>query len=198
MVKKYRSDKKRMEIERDAATGMPQLAKDPFGPPVSFGTVDASQEGFQIEGVSFSANIAAAPASTPITPALPKVPDIEKITHEHFAFFDDQCDVVRAAIARAKQISESDKKSHNLALICTSFLATNDFNQGDADQKMKLLAMFEKSLGCKLVAADPDTNEVIYGLKSLEDIASAAISEDEEMESSDTEDTREVSNVSYN
>jgi ribosomal protein S18 acetylase RimI-like enzyme len=101
------------------------------------------------------------------TSQLPDPTPPEILTRESFAFYPEQLGNVRLALEKASSLSHSDKKSHNLDLICTDFLATNDFVAGDVDKRLRYVAKMERVLGLRLVAVD-DAGEVLYGLKTLE------------------------------
>ena len=96
-----------------------------------------------------------------------------------FAVTPDQQKTVEAALDRASLLSNSDwrktygKKGHNLELICTDFLATNDFGSGtDPDRLVKYLAKIETALGIKLIATTPDLKKIVYGVLNLSKMAS--------------------------
>lgn len=98
----------------------------------------------------------------------PPIPPVEKHVFEHFMLYEEQAEIVRSALQRASEISKSDKKSHNLHLICMDFLATNDFKNSPVEDRMAFLAKFESMLGLKLIAVDPESNDVVYGMSTLE------------------------------
>ena len=90
--------------------------------------------------------------------------------------FGDQIETVNLAIKRASELSNSDKKGHNLSLICLDFLSTNDFKFADENQRLRFLAKFEKLMGYKFIIIDPNggdsgEGEVVYGIKTLEKLA---------------------------
>jgi len=90
-----------------------------------------------------------------------------------FHVFPDQMEVVEDALERAKQLSESDHRGVNLGLICTDFVATNDFGKATTRQMLRWVAHLEKVLrqrGLKFVLFDQD-DEVVYGIKTLEKAA---------------------------
>ena len=101
----------------------------------------------------------------------PPVPQPEKLFWEHFALYEDQAANIRAALKRAEELSHSEKKGHNLDMICLDFLATNDFRRGDDAQRRRYIAKMEQALGVKLIALDPTTEDVIYGMDTLESMA---------------------------
>jgi hypothetical protein len=74
---------------------------------------------------------------------------------------------VDLAVRRAKDLSESDKRGHNLDLICTHFLGTNDFGKNKNKNRKRLLSDLEKSLGLRLVALEKDSLEIFYGERHL-------------------------------
>jgi hypothetical protein len=98
-------------------------------------------------------------------------PAEEQFLHT-FSLYKDQNDTVLAALERAKQLNTHDSpKSHLLSLICLDFLATNDFKKGDLDQTKRFLVRLEKALGLKFVAWDSDIKKIIYGFKTLDEMA---------------------------
>lgn len=108
------------------------------------------------------------------------VPEPEQLFYEHFAFYEDQAKNVRNALALAERMSKSSKKSHNLDLICTDFLANNNFPQSDREAVRAYIAKMERTIGCKLVAYDSDAGEVVYGVGTLEKMAKDAEEKDAE------------------
>ncbi len=102
----------------------------------------------------------------------PEPPPPEILTREIFGFYPAQLANVRKAIEMAQKLSHSDKKSHNLDMICLDFLATNDFVAGDTDARLRYIAKLERVLGLRLVAVGPD-GDVLYGVDTLELAASA-------------------------
>ena len=109
-------------------------------------------------------------APTGNAPEPDPVPEI--LTRETFGFYPEQLANVRLAIEKAMQLSHSDKKSHNLDLICTDFLATNDLVAGDIDKRLRYVAKMERVLGLRLIAVDQD-GDVLYGLDTLQLAASS-------------------------
>ena len=100
------------------------------------------------------------------------LPPPERMKVWSFTCLNEQIDMVSAALDRAKELSGSDKKSHNLSLVCMDFVATNDFGKPD-DPKTKhaYLAKLERLLGVKLIAVGKDDNKVFYGFKALKQLA---------------------------
>jgi len=105
-------------------------------------------------------------AAPPEEPA----PAPEMLTREAFAFYPEQLNNVRLALQKAAELSKSDKKSHNLDLICLDFLASNDFLAGETDHRPRYLAKIEKRLGVRLVAFDQE-GDPIYGIDVLKMVA---------------------------
>lgn len=86
----------------------------------------------------------------------------------HFSLYPDQYDSVQEALKQASQISESDKQSHNLTLICDDFVMTNRLGKvNDQDTFFRYLEKIQRHFGVKLVAVDPNTHDVIYGMDTL-------------------------------
>lgn len=99
----------------------------------------------------------------------PEVPvQEEKVKNRNFALFPEQEENVNRALSRAKEMSNSDKLGHNLDLICTDFLATNDFLKSD-DRKMwkRFLSKYEEILKMDIVVLNPRTKKVWYGAEKL-------------------------------
>lgn len=100
--------------------------------------------------------------------------DDEIASREIFSLYPAQLVNVRLALEKAKSLSLSDVKSHNLDLICTDFLASNDFMKDDLDKRLRYIAKIERGMGgLKLVAIDPKAGEVVYGYDALELVAKA-------------------------
>lgn len=99
-----------------------------------------------------------------------EIPNVERFIRETFSLVEEQHEVVKQAIGRASQISNSDKKSHNLSLICLEFLATNEFTRPDLDELPRFLARLEEQLEVKLVALHPKAKKVVYGAEAMDDM----------------------------
>jgi hypothetical protein len=101
-----------------------------------------------------------------------ELPETENLKWEHFMLYEPQHGTVTAALNRAKELSGSDKKGHNLEMICTDFLATNEFKKADdPEAKKRYIAKVEGLLGLKLIAIDPESESIVYGLKTLSKFA---------------------------
>lgn len=95
--------------------------------------------------------------------------DADRFKMIHFNLTPEQKANVELAIERAKQMAESERPGHCLDLICTDFLATNDFRRADdPDTPLRFLAKFERLLGKRLVVIDPKNWVIEYGLDALE------------------------------
>ncbi len=86
-----------------------------------------------------------------------------------------QCKMVDEALERSKQLSRSDKDGHNLALICTDFLATNSFGKkDDPDMLARYLFKIESLLGVRLIALDTKTSDLVYGKEAIKCLVDAS------------------------
>lgn len=96
----------------------------------------------------------------------------EQYKRRSFTFVAAQDANVQLAIQKASDLTGSDKDGHNLDLICTEFLATNDVmaTEGDLERRLRYVAKIERMLRMKLVAIDPDSGEICYGIGYLEDM----------------------------
>lgn len=100
------------------------------------------------------------------------LPDPEPLEFQHFPLYPDQNEVVKAALQRAEELSGSDKRGHNLTLICTDFISTNDFQKGQPKKsRQRLLKKIEQNLGLKLIALDPSDSSILYGEDTLQKIS---------------------------
>ncbi len=84
---------------------------------------------------------------------------------------------------RAQQLAPTRKPMPNgalLDLICTDFLATNDFRRADdPETHLRFLAKFERLMGRRLVVIDPKRWVIEYGMDALQQVAEAAEGSDE-------------------
>jgi hypothetical protein len=94
-------------------------------------------------------------------------------TSKSFAFLPDQLETVKQALKRASEISNSMSGGQNLALICLDYLATNDFTKASEEQRLRYVAKLEKLMGYKLIVVDPKTKDILFGLGTLEKVATA-------------------------
>ena len=93
------------------------------------------------------------------TKSLPKP---ETMTTFQAGLFDGQRETCDAAFKRAQGISNSEKKGHNLELICQDFLQNNDFDDPKKDVD-KYISKMGKRLGLLMIAIDPATGKAVYG-----------------------------------
>lgn len=111
-----------------------------------------------------------------------EAPKVEECNFMQFALYPAQELNVLYALECAEKLSKSNKKGNLLDLICLDFLATNDF-ASKRDQKQVIatyLSKIEALLGVKLVAFKPETQEPVYGARTLErlaDLANASVME---------------------
>jgi len=106
----------------------------------------------------------------------PEVGDVDDMTYERFAFFEDQHAVFQQAMEVASRISRSEKKTHNLTLILQDFLATNGAAPKGHDAFRRYLANLERLFGMRLVAFDRETRpaEMLWGASTLEEVLDEA------------------------
>ena len=102
----------------------------------------------------------------------PKLPTRTKRVPFHLC--PDDLALVEAAIKCASEVTHSDVRSSNLALVCMSFLATNDFGIHDETQRRKLVAQVERLVGFKFIVWDPDLDAIVHGYDTLRMLAKAA------------------------
>lgn len=100
----------------------------------------------------------AADSKKPESKSLPKP---EEMTTFQAGLFEGQKKTVDMAFERAQNLSKSDKKGHNLDLICQDYLANNGFDDPKKDIE-KYLSKMSKKLGLLLIAIDPQTGEPVY------------------------------------
>lgn len=80
--------------------------------------------------------------------------------------YDGQWDTCKNAIDRAKNITKSDKISHNLEMICQDYLATNNFINPKDDFNM-YFSKLEVQTGLKIIAIDPASGDPVHGAELL-------------------------------
>jgi hypothetical protein len=90
------------------------------------------------------------------------LPAPEELKQFHTAFYPEQVKTVDAALARAEELSGSDKKNHNLDLISQDFLLNNEFRNSKEEDKRAYLRKMENLLGVHLIALDPSTGLPLY------------------------------------
>lgn len=104
-------------------------------------------------------------------------PASETSKRKAFSLFDGQQATVDKALAKAAEMSQSDKEGHNLDMICVEFLATHAA-MGTVDDYLRHV---EHTTGLKLLAYDPKggdkgEGDIVFGDSLLEELA---IEEDE-------------------
>jgi hypothetical protein len=105
------------------------------------------------------------------TEALPEatIPDPEDFFPEKFVFAAAQHDNVKLALGKAAQLSNSTSKNNNFDLICTDFLASNDFLAADdPDRVVKYLRKIERAFGIKIIALDGNIDEILFGNRTFD------------------------------
>jgi hypothetical protein len=80
--------------------------------------------------------------------------------------YEGQWDTWQSALDRAKNITKSDKISHNLEMICQDYLATNNFVD-PADDQRRYFAKIEQLTHMRIVAIEPNTGKAVYGADLL-------------------------------
>lgn len=85
---------------------------------------------------------------------------------------------VELALGRAQEMAPTQTplgRGAYLDLICTDFIATNDFKlKDDPEMVLRFLAKFERLLGKRLVVIDPQNWVIEYGMDALEKVAEVA------------------------
>lgn len=103
---------------------------------------------------------------------VPALDEPEEMSFEHFGLFPEQHLNVKLALRKASELSGSDKKSHNLDLICTDFLANNDIVPSNiAENRMRFMRRMEQVFGVKVIALDTANDEIVYGAGTLSKLA---------------------------
>lgn len=96
------------------------------------------------------------------------VPEPEELKFKHFTLYPGQFEQVDAALGRAGELSGSAKPGHNLTMICTDFLATNDFtDKNDYRAICTYLSKMENLLGVRLVAFGKEDLDIVHGAEVL-------------------------------
>jgi len=99
-------------------------------------------------------------------------PDMDRFKQVGFMLTPEQKANVELALERAEQLANSSKPGHLLDLICTDFLATNDFRKKDDPLRhLKFLAKFEPLMGKRLVVIDATNWVIEYGMEALSRVA---------------------------
>lgn len=102
--------------------------------------------------------------------AAPEEP--EEMNFLHFGLFPEQYLNVQLALRKAGEMSGSEKKSHNLDLICTDFLANNDIVPSNvSENRIRFMRRLEQVFGIKIIALDVANDEVVFGAGTLSKLA---------------------------
>ena len=102
--------------------------------------------------------------------------DGDKASRWAFQLFPPQRQNVEAALAKASEVSKSDKEGHNLDLICSDFLA----NSGAIQDANSYLEQVGKLLGVRLVAYQESTQSVVFGEETLDELISSGDDDDDD------------------
>lgn len=94
----------------------------------------------------------------------------ESVSRMTFTLFEEQKEVIEDALGHAKEMAESEKKGHLLALICQEFLSTNS---DQTPEPSVLLDRMERFTGIKLIGVNMDSKEIVYGEKTLDEVIAA-------------------------
>lgn len=112
--------------------------------------------------------------------------DLEHFKEVSFMLAPEQKANIELALERANQLAGSSdpqrppKRGHLLDLICTDFLATNDFRKADDPHRhLIFLAKFERLMGKRLVVIDGDNWVIEYGMDALSKVAEVMEANDE-------------------
>lgn len=97
-----------------------------------------------------------------------------------FGLMEEQHTTVEQALDQAARVTGSDKRSRNLSLICLDFMANTDLgkNLDKAHGKVaasRFVSKMEQTTGVKLVAIDPVTGDIVYGMDTLRKLAKAVV-----------------------
>jgi len=101
----------------------------------------------------------------------PEIREPEELLSETFRLYTEQARNVDEAIRRCKSISGSDKRGHNLDMICNDFLGSHDFGKDLNINRKRFFASLEKSMQIRIITLDKQTLQITYGRKNLEALA---------------------------
>lgn len=127
----------------------------------------------QVDAASPDFGVPDPPKDGPQAPAPVAPPDEpEQMEFLHFGLFPEQYLNVQLALRKAGEMTGSDKKSHNLDMICTDFLANNDIvPKNVAENRMRFMRRMEQVFGVKIIALDIANDEVVFGAGTLSKLA---------------------------
>lgn len=95
------------------------------------------------------------------------VPEPLEYHHKYFSLETSQAEVVEAALQKAAILTDSSSPNHNLVMICTDFIMTNNIGMTQ-ESMLRFLAILEDNIGLRLIAVDPATKSVVYGAGTLQ------------------------------
>lgn len=84
---------------------------------------------------------------------------------------EDQRETVDRALAQAAKVTGSDQRSRNLSLICLDFVAHSGLDKKGSNPVARYMSRLEQSTGVRIIAVDPETKDVVYGMGALNDLA---------------------------
>ena len=90
------------------------------------------------------------------------LPKPEEMHMFQAGLFPGQKQTCDAAFQRAQNITKSEKKGHNLELICQDFLSNNSFEDPKKDLDSYISKM-ERRLGVLIIAINPSTGKPVHG-----------------------------------
>ena len=90
------------------------------------------------------------------------LPKPEEMSTFQAGLFEGQKKTVDLAFERAQGVTRSEKKGHNLELICQDYLSNNDFDDPKKDLN-KYISKMERRLGLLMIAIDPSTGKPVHG-----------------------------------
>ncbi len=97
-------------------------------------------------------------------------PEADTTTRMTFQVFDDQKEVIDAALELAKGMADSDKKGNLITLICQDFCTSNS---SDKPSPGVLLKRMEDMLGVRLIALDITEETILYGDDTMDKVISS-------------------------
>lgn len=91
---------------------------------------------------------------------------------------DSQFAIFTLAVDQAARLTGSRKLGHLVTLICTDFVATNDFLGNAKEDRLRLLHSVAQQLGFAVVVVDSSTGRLVSGLDTLERMQAAHVGSD--------------------
>lgn len=97
--------------------------------------------------------------------------DVPSMKTKSYKFSEGQLDMVEQALEIAEKSSGSKKKSHNLSLICQTYVADNmSQDEGMEANRNKMLMRIAAEYNVDIIVVDPGTKKVLLGEKLLESL----------------------------